>query len=177
MKKLLFNKNINLTNTEKFLIERNFSRNCIELHFKAVQNTQYIPYPSLDDSDEYIFGYANKLTQIENKSVLIVGLGLGLMASYLQDKCPLVHVVEIEQELIDIISSNGYLNSNVTLFQGDIFTFNTDNKYDLIVNDIYWDVNDQFETNNQYLINKFINWLNPNGYIYTPIIGQYIKAS
>ena len=176
MKNLLFDKNITPINTEKFFLVKNSYNTSVELHFKQTVSS-YSPYPILTDRIEYINGFASKLLQIENKSVLIIGLGLGLMATYLQDKCPLIHIVELEQELIDIIQSNSYLSSNVTIFQGDIYTYITDEKYDLIVNDIYWDINDQFNINNQYLVSKFSNWLNPDGYIYTPIIGQYFKAS
>lgn len=118
------------------------------------------------DNPDYITTYSNELLDVEYDSILIAGLGLGTQAYVSQDFAQ-VDVVEIDQNVIDINNQLGYLNTNVTIINDDIFTFFTEKIYDIIVLDIWWTSPGE-EISNQ-LIEKFLPNLEVGGFIYIPV--------
>ena len=122
-------------------------------------------------------GILNYYGEVYNKSfdsILIAGLGLGVLAYLCQSFCSTVDVVEIDSELIQLVSEKSYLNNNVSIINKDIFDFTTDKKYDIICLDIWLmdkpsDFNDQINL----LQTRFENNLTENGMLYIPIINCY----
>ena len=71
-------------------------------------------------------------------SVLVAGLGFGLIPHELSEvnKCSKIDVLEISQEVIDYNIYSGHLNPIINIIKGDIFTYTTTEKYDLIIIDM-----------------------------------------
>ncbi len=76
-----------------------------------------------------------------NGHVLIGGLGLGMILLAIQDKPEIesITVIELEQEIIDLVSPQLPLNDKVTILCDDILTWKppADMKYDTIYFDIW----------------------------------------
>jgi len=121
---------------------------------------------SIMDNPDYITDYSEELLDIEFKSILIAGLGIGAQAYVCQDFAQ-VDVVEVDENVININNQIGRLNNNVNIINDDIFTFSTDKKYDVIVLDIWWLA--PVERISDKLIEKLLPNLNDGGFIYIPI--------
>lgn len=94
-------------------------------------------------------------------SVMIGGLGLGLVLLAIQKKPEVTRilVVEKEQELIERISRQLPLNSKVEVVQGDILSFETKEKFDTLYFDIWNNIcgdnwNDMKKLHARYRKNK-----------------------
>lgn len=118
------------------------------------------------DNPNYILGYARELLDIEFDSILIAGLGLGVMPYVCQDFAQ-VDVVEIDENVIDLAKKLGHLNENVNIIHDDILTFSVEKLYDIIVLDIWWLA--PLERISDKLIEKFLPNLKDGGFIYIPI--------
>jgi hypothetical protein len=72
-------------------------------------------------------------------TVLITGLGFGILAKALSEKPEVtsVTIIEIEQDVIDAFFSNNTLNSKVTIILGDASTYESNVKYDCLLPDHY----------------------------------------
>lgn len=118
------------------------------------------------DNPNYILGYAPELLDVEFDSILVGGLGLGVMPYVSQDFAQ-VDVVEINQDIIDLAKQLGHLNENVNIIHDDILTFSIEKTYDIIVLDIWYDALTE-ELSNQ-LIEKYLPFINKGGFLYIPI--------
>jgi protein-L-isoaspartate O-methyltransferase len=118
------------------------------------------------DNANYILGYATELLDVEFNSILIAGLGLGVMPYVCQDFAQ-VDVVEINQDIIDLAKQLGHLNENVNIIHDDILTFSVEKTYDIIVLDIWYDALTD-ELSNQ-IIEKYMPFINEGGFLYIPI--------
>tara|TARA_R110001606_G_scaffold219196_1_gene367075 strand:- start:163 stop:699 length:537 start_codon:yes stop_codon:yes gene_type:complete len=109
-------------------------------------------------------------------SVLVAGLGLGLLplTLYEEKNCSVVDVVETSQENIDYIKSTNQLNPNINLIQGNIYSYDTTKKYDLIIIDIVWVPEDMTEDGWQSLVTRFTNSINSGGVIYAPVYQKWV---
>jgi len=125
-----------------------------------------------DDNLVLITGYAPEILNKEFSSILIAGLGLGTMPYICKNNssCSVVDVVEINQEVIDLVTSIGHLN-DINIINDDIFTYEPTVTYDIILLDIWdcEDCNENLQTNITTLVNKYKPYLNTNGFIYTPV--------
>jgi spermidine synthase len=104
-------------------------------------------------------------------TVLVGGLGLGLIPEYLktQENCSVVDVVEINNELISWVNSEGFLDNTINIIEGDIYSYSTSNKYDLIIIDLWWDENEISEQNKTDLLANWSDNLNVGGKIILPV--------
>jgi hypothetical protein len=121
--------------------------------------------------------YKNSFEGFTYDSVLIAGLGFGLLPNELSEvnNCSKIDVVEINQEVIDYNTSSGHLNPNINLIQGDIFTYSTPDKYDLIIVDTIWYEEDMSEEQYQTLVSNFYDTnLNIGGALYIPITRKWL---
>jgi hypothetical protein len=118
------------------------------------------------DAPDYIIEYAPELLDVEFNSMLIGGLGIGVIPYVVQDFAE-VDVIENDQNIIDIVKSLNHLNENVNIIKGDIFTFDVTKTYDVIVLDIWYDALTE-ELSNQ-LIEKYLPFVNEGGFLYIPI--------
>lgn len=118
------------------------------------------------DNPNYILGYSTEILDVEFNSILIAGLGLGVMPYVCQDFAQ-VDVVEINQDVIDLSKQLGHLNDNVNIIHDDILTFSVEKTYDIIVLDIWYNALTE-ELSNQ-LIEKYMPFINEGGFLYIPI--------
>ena len=104
----------------------------------------------------------------EYKTVLVFGLGLGVIPQWLaNEKGATVDVIEKDKELVQVVNILEYLSDNVSISVGDAFDYNQDKEYDLIVFDIWFDEDKiteevQLELNKKYKANQ----------IYYPLINK-----
>ena len=119
------------------------------------------------DQAGYILGHNPRLLDIDFNSILIIGLGLGVIPYVVQDFCAVVDVVESQQDVINCVNQLGHLNSNVNLILGDIETYVAEKTYDVIVLDIWY--NDITEELSNQMIEKYTQFLNSGGFLYIPI--------
>lgn len=118
------------------------------------------------DSPDYITLFASELLDIEFSSILIGGLGLGVIPYVCQDFAQ-VDVLENDQNVIDIVSQVGHLNTNVNITNSDIFTFEPTKTYDVVVMDIWYN-SIPFEITEE-IITKYLSCLNEGGFLYLPL--------
>jgi hypothetical protein len=125
-----------------------------------------------DDNLALITSYSPEILNKEFSSILIAGLGLGVMPYICKNNssCSVVDVVEINQEVIDLVTSIGYLN-NINIINDDIYVYEPTITYDIILLDIWdcVDCNENLQNNITTLVDKYKTYLNTNGFIYTPI--------
>jgi hypothetical protein len=118
------------------------------------------------DDPAYITEYAPALLDMNFNSILIGGLGLGVIPYVVQDFAQ-VDVVEIDQDIIDIVNQLAILNTNVNIINGDIFTFTTEKTYDVVLLDALYEPL-TVELSDQ-LIQKYLPLVNEGGFLYIPI--------
>ena len=105
------------------------------------------------DAPDYIIEYAPELLDVEFNSILIGGLGIGVIPYVVQDFAE-VDVIENDENIIDIVTQLNHLNENVTIIKGDIFTFTATKTYDVIVLDIWYEALTEALSNQ--LIEKYL---------------------
>lgn len=121
----------------------------------------------LDDLSSYITGFTPELLDKEFNSILVGGLGLGLIPFVTQDFCEIVDVIENNINIIDINKELNALDSKVNIIQDDIFTFQPTKMYDVIVMDIWYTPISEDIVNSLNLI--YSPFLNEGGFLYYPI--------
>lgn len=169
--------NINLEDDivlNDYIIKKYHNFDCLSL-YKSNGLSLALDHPG------YIFSYANGLLDIEFNSILVGGLGIGI-TPYLCQNFADVDVVEIDKDIIDIVSQLGHLNQNVNLINEDLYTFTPNRTYDIILLDIWHEV--LTEENNvrklnwsdflneekcDQMIEKYLPYVNEGGFIYLPI--------
>lgn len=145
---------------------RNLSNNYVELHDKY-----FYPYDVIMiDVSDFIKLYGKRIIELNFDSVLFVGLGLGVFPYLSQDDTSIVDVIEINPNIISMCNNIGHLKPNVNIINADIFAYNTNKKYDLIVFDIWYEKNDEFMQQYAALSELFADNLNINGEIHFPLL-------
>lgn len=115
--------------------------------------------------------YCKELLNINFNSILIAGLGIGVVPHVVKYKsiCSTVDVVEISQEMIDLVGPVGYLEG-VSLINADAFNYVPTKMYDIILLDIWTcDCDPLLPTQLPTLINRYLPYLNTGGFVYAPI--------
>ena len=123
-------------------------------------------YVFVTDEVHYILEYSKELLDIEFNSILIGGLGLGVMP-YVCQNFATVDVIEINQDIINIANQLNHLNNNVNIIQGDFTTFTPTTTYDIIVTDIWYE--GLTEQQNTQIIDHYLPYVNEGGFLYIPI--------
>jgi spermidine synthase len=118
------------------------------------------------DNPYYILQYSSELLNVEFDSILVGGLGLGVMPYVSQDFSQ-VDVVEINQDIIDLATELGHLNENVNIIHDNILTFPVEKTYDIIVLDIWYEALTEELTDT--LTTKYLPFVNEGGFLYFPI--------
>jgi len=118
------------------------------------------------DDPEYITAFTPALLDQDFNSILIGGLGLGVVPYVVQDFAQ-VDVIEINQDTIDIVNQLGHLTTNVNIIKDDIFTFSTEKTYDVVLLDIWYE-SLTVELSDQ-LIQKYLPLVKTGGFLYIPI--------
>lgn len=118
------------------------------------------------DAPDYITEYASELLDVEFDSILIGGLGLGVVPYVVQDFAQ-VDAIEIDQNIIDIVKELGHLGDNVNIINDDIFTFSVEKTYDIILIDAFYEpLSEETVT---VLEEKYMPHINVGGFLYIPI--------
>ena len=120
--------------------------------------------------------FKNSFNGFSYDTVLIVGLGLGLVPQELSEvnKCSKIDVLEIDQEMIDYTISSGHLNSNINLIQGDIYNYTTTETYDLIIIDTIWYEHEMTDEDYGLLESRLLPNINTGGALYVPIKNKFL---
>lgn len=121
--------------------------------------------------------YKDFFNNIKFDTVLVVGLGLGLIPQELIEiyKCSKVDCLEISQEMIDYTHNSGHLNKNINLIQGDVYKYSTSDMYDLIIIDTVWKEKDISDDQWDFLVEKYKSNLNSKGSIFAPVKQKYFS--
>ena len=132
---------------------------------------------------KYFFGDCENCTKINElykdftfDKILIIGLGLGILPNYAKHikNCSVVDVVDNNPELISYID---YLDDSINIIEADAYTYNTSNKYDLIIFDLWWNEKDITLKTQQNLSKIYKNFLTNNGKIIFPLINKSINKN
>jgi hypothetical protein len=161
---------------------KNFISNPIETDKFSVEITSQNVYRFIDktknfggvyneDNINFIKYFYRKLFDIEFNSILISGLGLGIVPYICQNKTDVVDVVEIDLDVINFVNEIGHLNGNVNLINDDMYNFIPHRTYDVILFD-HWSVG-ATARDKDIFSKKFHPFLNTNGVISIPIIEQF----
>ena len=120
--------------------------------------------------------FKNSFNGFSYDTVLIVGLGLGLVPQELSEvnKCSKIDVLEIDQEIIDYTISSGHLNSDINLIQGDIYNYTTTETYDLIIIDTIWYEHEMTDEDYGLLESRLLPNINTGGALYVPIKNKWL---
>lgn len=148
----------------------------IEVGGYVVENNPYSNYLELydpegkklvDDVATYILEFTPELLDKEFNSILVGGLGLGVVPFVVQDFCDTIDIIEIDTNIININQQLDVLNSKVNVIEGDVFTFQPTKTYDIILIDVMYRPMSEEMTNN--LTSKYLPFLNEGGFLYYPI--------
>lgn len=151
---------------EKYIIEKNPKDN-----FWYMKNKSENYYNILSiDTTKMISGFAKKLIGLNFNSILISGLGLGIIPYMCQDSTEIIDVVEIDDKVIELTNSIGHLKSNINIISSNISEYNCEKTYDVILFDHWMDYTSQQEMLS--LQQKFSPFLNEGGLITIPIHEQ-----
>ena len=141
-------------------IEYNPTLNCLELYGEEGKML-------IDDIPTYITEFTPELLDKDFSSILIGGLGLGIVPFVVQDFCTTVDVLEINTDVININQQLNVLDSKVNVIEGDIFNFQPTKMYDVIIMDIWYKPISEEVV--ELLNNTYFQALNEGGFIYYPI--------
>jgi hypothetical protein len=106
---------------------------------------------------------------IGTDSILICGLGMGLVPLLAETLYGKVDVLDYNKELIDYISDRNILPSSVNVIFADAYTYTPTQKYDLILVDLWWDSSDINDEQKATLQTNYGDYLNDNGKIVLPV--------
>lgn len=146
----------------------------------------FIPsFERIPDNISYAVDYCKHITSGSYNSVLMGGLGLGIVSQWIakNTSCETIDVVEINAELINWVKNENYLDPKINIIEGDIFTYTPTKTYDLIIYDIWWNsasyvIEHENPEDNETitfqniidsLITQHNNYLNDGGSFYFPI--------
>ena len=121
------------------------------------------------DHSYFIENFLKCLYDKEYKSILCGGLGLGIAPYLSQPFCDTIDVIEIDQDLIDLINTAGYLSSKVNVICGDVFNYEPQRKYDFILIDIWQRNNGTFDVEVETIKNKYSQYLEDGGTLCVPL--------
>jgi len=121
------------------------------------------------DDINFIKSYFSEILNRDFSSILIGGLGLGMLPYVVKNYCSVVDVIELNYDIISLIEPIGYL-SGVDIMCADVYGFVTDRKYDIIVLDIWLDDSSpNLDVEINTCIYQYVPFLNEGGIIYFPI--------
>lgn len=120
------------------------------------------------DDLRYINMFCKRLKTFQYESVLILGLGLGVIPYYMEKYKNItnIDVIEPNNNIIEITSSLNHLK-HTKIYKHDYYNYKTDKKYDLILVDIWWNI-PKYKNSEIFGIESHYK-KNQNGIIYFPL--------
>lgn len=152
--------------TDRFLIKKN-QKNI----YQFIDKSKKIGNIYNEDDVYFIKYFYRKLFEMNFDSILISGLGIGIVPLICQNTTSVIDVVEVDKEIIDFVSGLNHLQNNVNIINGDINYFTPTRQYDIILFDHWGQSASQKEKDN--LTTTFGEFSNPNGILTFPIIEQF----
>ena len=103
--------------------------------------------------------------------ILVLGLGMGILPQYIKEnKSPTsVDVVDNNKELIDYVD---WIDNSINVIEADAYSYSTDKKYDIIIDDLYWDESEVTQQDKQDLVDNYRDNVKVNGMIIMCITAQ-----
>ena len=94
----------------------------------------------LIDNDDYIDVFHKSIKSLTYNSVLIGGLGLGIVPYWISQNtsCSTIDVLENNNEIVTWTSSSNHLPSNINIIEANALTYTPSQNYDLIIMDLWW---------------------------------------
>jgi hypothetical protein len=137
--------------TNRFLITRNRKN-----RYQFIDKSKNIGNIYNEDNIDFIKYFYRKLFDFNFNSILISGLGIGIVPLICQNTTNIIDVVEVDEEIIDFVSGFNHLQSNVNIINGDINYFTPTKQYDIILFDHCSTGASQIEKDNLTIINIII---------------------
>ena len=130
------------------------------------------------NDNDYINSLYDSGIFIDNihSNILVIGLEIGCIPHWLSIVCPLsnIDVVESNKELITAVKSMEYLPKKIEIIHDDIFSHTPIIKYDVIITDMWWEIDNDTISDIQTLRENYNPYLKSNGKFHTPFIEPYI---
>lgn len=155
--------NISINN---YLIKNRLGLNFIELYNSEGKILSV-------DIPNYVTEFCSELLDIEFNSILVGGLGLGIIP-YVCQNFAQVDVIENDINVINIVSELNHLGENINIINNDIFTFEPTKTYDIVLMDIWYNNIPEQECDD--IISKYLPFVNEGGFVYLPL-NQYGELS
>lgn len=137
----------------------------------SIDRTYYI-----SNDIKYAVNYCQEILTTPFNSVLIGGLGLGLLPYYINRSIGVtdIDVLENNSDVINVVNQMNYLGGNVNIIEADALTYTTVKKYDLILMDLWWFNDHILADNRATILSNYANNLNENGKFYFPLSKEVI---
>lgn len=170
---ILKNSGIKTTEGDSFLIHVSDK---VRLYDKLGFN---MGWELFNDDNHYIDLHAKELKNINFKSLLMFGLGLGLTCYLYQNTCEKIHIIENSEGIIDVVKKSGLLKNNIIIHHADVLDFSLDGneKFDLIFVDIYGGIHNTYFKERSLIINNYKKNLTEQGVFYFPDSKELISLS
>ena len=129
----------------------------------------------IHDNELYITKGCPKLSSLSYDSVLIGGLGMGVIPEWIAQNtsCSVIDVVDNNSELTHWVSSSGHLDSTINIIDGDIYTYTPTRSYDLILIDIWFGgESDIIDNTYTTLETRYSGSINSGGHYYLPFLAN-----
>ena len=78
-------------------------------------------------------------------------------------------VVDNNRELIDHVD---WIDTSINVVEADAYSYSTDKKYDIIIDDLYWDESEVTQQDKQDLVDNYRDNVKVNGMIIMCITAQ-----
>lgn len=137
----------------------------------SLDQTYYI-----GNREDYVTGYCSGLFTLPFNSILIGGLGLGLIPYYLSSNYENkeIDVLENNAGVINVVNQMGYMPSEVTIIEADALSHTTTKQYDIILMDLWWFYDEVFSNDKAAILSNYSTNLTQNGKFYFPISREII---
>jgi hypothetical protein len=143
--------------------------------YRFIDKTKSLGNIYNEDNVDFIKYFYRKLFNLNFNSILISGLGIGIVPYICQNTTEFIDVVEIDLDVIEFVSKLSHLTNKVNIINDDIEKFFPTRKYDVILLD-HWSIG-ATEYDRERFLNKFGPFLNTNGIISIPVIEQFRNSN
>lgn len=141
----------------------------VKLSFTA--NDKHI----IHDNEVYITKGCPNLSSLTYNSVLIGGLGMGVIPEWIAQNtsCSVIDVVDNNSEITYWVSSSGHLDDSINIIDGDVYTYTPSRTYDLILIDIWFGgESDIIDNTYTTLETRYSGSINSGGHFYLPFLAD-----
>ena len=126
----------------------------------------------LADYENYATVFCN-LKRLKFNSILVGGLGFGIVPYFLENRSNIkeIDIIENSLDVINAINEFGHLK-NTNIIYDDFISYKTDKKYDLILADLWWMPYELTDEIKSKILDNYENNLTDYGGVFFPIIDE-----